>query len=837
MTSAPSETESQNKRKASTAGLSSRDRPVKRRASRACCCCRARKVRCDVVENGSPCTNCRLDQVECVVMESKRRKKSRVEAEVSKPSPESPGESAEDMAGLGQPGYGLDGLEQHEALSPSQRSVDLDMSQHMPHLIYQSRGSNIDAGPQQSQRRSSVSQPVSNTFNLGSNVTDAIQQLLGSPRSRSVLPDYIRGLPQRLQRDDVEYLSAKGALTIPDTTLRNELLKAYIHYVHPYMPLLDLEEFLQVIARNDGIHRMSLLLFQAVMFAGTAFVDNEHLVNAGYSSRKVARKVFFQRARLLYDFDYEVDRISLVQSLLLMTYWYETPDDQKDTWHWMGVSLSLAHTIGLHRDPSNSGMGPRRKQMWKRIWWSTYTRDRLIALGMRRPMRVKDDDCDVPMLTIDDFEFKSFPSEVLSMLGDCEFLYNIEQQRHLAMMFIEKSKLCLCVSNVLSAQYSVLSHRFGGTTETTMMLVPKKSNTETFQVRTCDEDLERWQANLPAEIQYKPQSSKETLSPAESSLHLHRALLRMIYLTTSSALHRPQVLPASPFPTVEAELQEVSRNKVRRAAVEITNIAQGLHKLDLTRYLPTAGVTVLLPAVIIHLLDIKSNDPSIRMVSLQRFYQCMRILQRLREIYASADFATSFLEAAIRKAGIQLNLTGMDSKSSAPPGTVRPTALTPPPDSLAQKLPDLTYPQAPTGFRIPEMDSSMPFNAATPPHSDGSENGSLQNLNPNIFNDENRLASQPNLSLSDFIGLANDAEVTQNDFDALLNYEDANNDLFGSDESMDLGMSMDNHDQDKADFDMNEFTADGHILGYELNKRSDGISMDFESDLGFALRL
>lgn len=68
------ETESQTKRKASTAGLSGAPRPVKRRASKACCCCRARKVRCDVVENGSPCTNCRLDQVECVVTESKRRK-------------------------------------------------------------------------------------------------------------------------------------------------------------------------------------------------------------------------------------------------------------------------------------------------------------------------------------------------------------------------------------------------------------------------------------------------------------------------------------------------------------------------------------------------------------------------------------------------------------------------------------------------------------------------------------------------------------------------------------------------------------------------------------------
>ena len=63
-----------NKRKASAAGLPGAARQIKRRASKACCCCRARKVRCDVVENGSPCTNCRLDEVECVVTESRRRK-------------------------------------------------------------------------------------------------------------------------------------------------------------------------------------------------------------------------------------------------------------------------------------------------------------------------------------------------------------------------------------------------------------------------------------------------------------------------------------------------------------------------------------------------------------------------------------------------------------------------------------------------------------------------------------------------------------------------------------------------------------------------------------------
>ncbi|WDK12444.1 fungal specific transcription factor domain-containing protein [Colletotrichum graminicola] len=48
---------------------------TKRRAARACVSCRARKVRCDVVE-GAPCGNCRWDNVECIVQESRRRKKT-----------------------------------------------------------------------------------------------------------------------------------------------------------------------------------------------------------------------------------------------------------------------------------------------------------------------------------------------------------------------------------------------------------------------------------------------------------------------------------------------------------------------------------------------------------------------------------------------------------------------------------------------------------------------------------------------------------------------------------------------------------------------------------------
>jgi hypothetical protein len=682
------------------------------------------------------------------------------------------------------------------------------------------------------------------------NATLQIQQLLdpsfgNTTTANGYLPDYIRGLPARLNKDDIDYLAAKGALSIPDVSLRNELLKAYVHYVHTYMPLLDLEEFLQTVVQNDGVHRISLLLFQAVMFAGMAFVDIKHLKAAGYPTRKAARKIFFQRARLLYDFDYEVDRISLVQSLLLMTYWYETPDDQKDTWHWMGVSLSLAHTIGLHRDPGNSRMDIRRQRMWKRIWWSTYTRDRLIALGMRRPMRVKDDDCDVPMLTLEDFEFHSFSPEIVQMVGDSEILQNVSHQRELALMFIEKAKLCLCVSHVLSAQYSVLSHKFGGTMETTMMLVPKKSTAETFEVRRCDQELENWVANLPVETQYQP-SGVSKLSEANEVLHSHRALLKMVYLTTSSALHRPQVLPAVPFPSMDAELQEMSRNKVRYAAVEITNIAHDLHTLDLTRYYPTTGVTVLLPAVIIHLLDIKSSDPTVRMTSLQRFYQCMRILQRLREIYASADFATSFLEAAIRKAGIQLTVAPQDVQSrsrktanSNDPFDLlsRANTLTPPPDSLAQKIPDLTYPKPTPAGGWPTGGDLF---ASTPPQSDGSENGSTNNLNPRHNSTDAFAIPELNseMSLTELMDLANDAEVTQNDFDALINFDDATgNDLFddnqpAEDKGFDFDVNVMNFDTDPKAIDFAHLADRERTTGPEAEAVRPGLTANLDTDLG-----
>ncbi|EEY17984.1 cutinase transcription factor 1 beta [Verticillium alfalfae VaMs.102] len=319
---------------------------------------------------------------------------------------------------------------------------------------------------------------------------------LEEPDLQAQLPAFVKPLPARIASEDVKYLHTKGALSLPPLPLQTALLQAYVEYVHPYMPLLDLREFLGAVNARDGLcGQVSLFLYQAIMFAATAFVDMKALKEAGYSTRKAARRSFFSKTRLLYDFDYESDRLVLVQALLLMTYWYETPDDQKDTWHWMGVAISLAHTIGLHRNPATTSMPLRKQKLWKRIWWSCFMRDRLVALGMRRPTRIKDEDYDVPMLTENDFEIELLAEENHAVPAECTLVRDIAMQQELASMCVAKAKLCICISHMLKAQYSVLIRdkmRPDNTVNSTMMLFPNKKLDNFESVTSVDLELMAW---------------------------------------------------------------------------------------------------------------------------------------------------------------------------------------------------------------------------------------------------------------------------------------------------------------------------------------------------------
>lgn len=115
-----------------------------------------------------------------------------------------------------------------------------------------------------------------------------------SSQPTNELPPFIKPRENNLDDTDEAYLVSKGALTLPDTASQTQLLQAYLDFTYPFLPVLDIQRLVRILDPNGGEDgQISLLLYQSMMFAGTAHVGIDCLVRLGFNSRQQARRKFF----------------------------------------------------------------------------------------------------------------------------------------------------------------------------------------------------------------------------------------------------------------------------------------------------------------------------------------------------------------------------------------------------------------------------------------------------------------------------------------------------------------------------------------------------------------
>ncbi|RFU25539.1 hypothetical protein B7463_g10796, partial [Scytalidium lignicola] len=478
--------------------------------------------------------------------------------------------------------------------------------------------------------------------------------------------DYVKPLSLNLIEEDIEFLAVKGALWIPPTELRDALLCSYLDYVHPFLPILKLSQLLAMFRRQKGSEgsRVSILLFQAIMLAASAFVDEKLLLNNGFNTRREARKEMYQRVKLLAEFEVELDEITYIQSLLLMTYWYETPDDPKSMYHWLGLAITMANRIDLNRDPEFLGYDKPTCKLRKRLWWSCIIRDSAISLGMRHPTKIKNEDYDVPMLKLDDFETELLTSSFSNPPIQSQVAQDAQLRYQLAILCLQKAKLCLILSEVLAAQYTVgkIGQRddsHGLNTKTTMGLLPRV-NSDTKRLKSCEQSIRRWEEELPDETRYRS-FTLSGLDHTNDIFPLHLALFHMLHHATVITFYRPWTIPGQL--SVGNDYQSGSAQKViRHAATEISSISRDLYHIKGTCFLPMTGVITLLAATVSHIVDASVGSRYTQSMGVLHFSNCYRSIQILRRIYPLADHAACVVQAAVSSSRIWDR--GGDNKSS-----------------------------------------------------------------------------------------------------------------------------------------------------------------------------
>lgn len=123
-----------------------------------------------------------------------------------------------------------------------------------------------------------------------------------------------------LEDEERTILELKGALEIPPQDVQDELIDAFFSWVAPVLPVVNQKVFLSMY--KDPLNPPSLLLLQAIFLAGSRVVGENNRENQS-SSAAHSSMIYLQRAKALYDAEFEKDRITVVQSLLLMSWYWQ----------------------------------------------------------------------------------------------------------------------------------------------------------------------------------------------------------------------------------------------------------------------------------------------------------------------------------------------------------------------------------------------------------------------------------------------------------------------------------------------------------------------------------
>jgi hypothetical protein len=408
------------------------------------------------------------------------------------------------------------------------------------------------------------------------------------------LPENVRGSRARLTELDqveIEILHQRGAFLLPPRSLCDELIAAFFKWVHPIVPVINRTRFMK--QYRDSKNPPSLLLLQAVLLAGSRVCTNPQLMDANGSTTPAAL-TFYKRAKALYDANYEDDRVTIVQSLLLMGWYWEGPEDvTKNVFYWSRVATIVAQGSGMHRSVENSQLSRADKRLWKRIWWTLFTRDRSVAVALGRPVHINLDDSDVEMLGEDDF---------IEDESDQNSEYAPDPIH--VQFFLQYIKLCEIMGLVLSQQYSVAS---------------KGRQKSPIDLTHSDMALADWLQNCPKIVYWEMPKH-----------HFWSALLHSNYYTTLCLLHRAHMPPSGPNRGNE---DYPSRNIAFQAAAMITSIMENLSAHNELRYCPAFVVYSLFSALIMHVYQMKSPVPSIKQVTQDRLRTCMAALKEVSRVW------------------------------------------------------------------------------------------------------------------------------------------------------------------------------------------------------------
>lgn len=407
-----------------------------------------------------------------------------------------------------------------------------------------------------------------------------------------------------LKASTLRYLQDEGVFDLPTNAQCAPALRAFFTWFHPCFPVVDAAD----IARRFTENRVPKVLMYAMLLVGSTYCEDAAIADMGLSDRFQAKTLFYTRAKLLFDADWERDEITLIQSLFLMSFQRNGPADVRDVRYWLGNVITLSESIGLHRSSCSVSKTVETPTMRRRIWWSIYVRERQSAASLGLPSRIRDEDCDIETLTAADLEAPDVDLEhpILAPTKPEHITYAIKM--------VEVSRL---IGRIIDLHF-----------------VPGRTGSKAKDVESLDNALEAWKDSLPQSMRF--------LSD-ETNTSVWACLLHLAYNHLRILIHRNSYLHSND--------KTESSMIVTASACRISRIAEDMYTRGILGCGQMHMITSLFTSLCIHVISIRRDTGVNRRIAENRAQMCLICLKEIQKYWRInnnvLDIFFQYLDASI----------------------------------------------------------------------------------------------------------------------------------------------------------------------------------------------
>lgn len=425
-----------------------------------------------------------------------------------------------------------------------------------------------------------------------------------------------RAHPSHLLEEDMICLRRKKAFDYPARATYDSFMTTFLDVFFPLYPIVNREEFVAQYTKEQ----LPWLLVQSCCFIGATFCPISVLHKAGFAGRRQARFTFYRKAKALFDTGYESNKIVILQSVIMMSFWGGGPNSFWNFTSWISTGVTLAETLGIHRSMTGANMKAKDLSLLKRLWWTLMIRDAFCSCLVGRPFRINTDMGDADMLTPEDFEHDRSSLDDSHPLKNYYGLYQI----HLA-------RLSLVLHQIVMTRW-----------------LPGRMKDPLPLLR---ESLAQWRREVPASLDWElQQSAGNMLSLCLSILFDHHNILSHLGLSDDNSISNS---------TIGA--QEVSQ----LAAQRISTLASSIVVRSQPLLVPHEVFQGIFVAGVASYEQMRSPQPVISQLGRSIVANCQMVLHNVCDAWDPSPWVMNLFERlASRPQKTQVSTEGEQSASN-----------------------------------------------------------------------------------------------------------------------------------------------------------------------------